>query len=296
MAAVATIRSFPAHWPEWAQQFPAELELPESAVSRAAPSVPGKFKAASPFEYETMWPYQEELFPCCCCAATLAMEDGVWTCQTTQREWIIISHEDPHWGNLNEADFAAMRAAETPEQRAAREAASAKADKERELDCEASKMSNYAQHVGIVSTRKVQGQFVQRKVPKPCKWLYLNEKAPRDQWRKNEKGEWCAPMVRKLTGSQCWAWEYVHPKTKQRMTPHKCDHLHPGEAGWDHHWDTDRTYNPHDGFAKFGAARGVVASAPSGGGAAAPAPKPAPAAKPKLTNQWAALGEDNSAW
>lgn len=292
MAAMMLMK-FPSHWPEWARELPAELVLPESSVSRAAPPPKDqKFMAASPFEYELLWPYQEKLFPCNCCAATLAMDEGIWTCQTTRREWVIISHEDPHWGNLNEADFAAMRAAETPEQRAAREAAEAKAYKDRELESEASKMHHYAQDVGIRSTRKVQGQFVQRKVQKACKWLYLNEKAPRDQWRKNEKGEWCAPMVRKLTGSQCWAWEYVHPKTKQRMTPHKCDHLHPGEDGWRVEWNTDRTFNPQDKFTQLGAARGVVA--PSGGGAAAPAPKPKPKPAPKPTNQWAAL--DNSAW
>ena len=288
---MAATMSFPSHWPEWARELPAELVLPDSPVSRAAaPPADEKLKAASPFEYETVWPYQEELFPCSCCSATLAMDDGVWTCQTDRREWVIISAHDPHWGNLNEADFAAMRAAETPEQRAAREAAEAKAERDRELDGEASKMSNYAQHVGIVSTRKVQGQFVQRKVQKACKWLYLNEAAPRSQWRKNEKGEWCAPMVRHLTGSQCWAWEYVHPKTKQRCAPHKCDHLHPGEPGWRAEWNRDRTFNPQGHFEQLGVMRGVAA--PSGGGAAAPPPKPKPAAKP--TNPWAAL--DNSAW
>lgn len=280
---MAATMTFPAHWPDWTREFPAELQLPDRHASPSQP-VGHRYPLTNPFQYDLVWAFQELQFPCNCCSATLATEEGVWTCQTTHREWAILGADEQNWGAVNEAEFAAMRAAETSLQRIVREAAEAKAEHDRELDGEASKMSSYAQHVGVLSTRKVQGQFIQRKVQKACKWLYLNEAAPRSQWRKNEKGEWCAPMVRKLTGSQCWAWEYVHPKTKQKMAPHKCDHLHPGEAGWRVEWNTDRAYNPQDPFTQLGAARGVAPSAPSAKPKTAPSP----------TNQWAAL--DNTAW
>jgi hypothetical protein len=36
--------------------------------------------------------------------------------------------------------------------------------------------------------------------------------------------------------AECWMWEYTHPKTKQRHTPHTCNCFHPGQKGWKDEW------------------------------------------------------------
>ena len=72
----------------------------------------------------------------------------------------------------------------------------------------AEKMNDIA-HMGLKRNEEV------KKKPVPCKWLYADESVPKSLWRKNEKGERCAPLAGHLTGAQCWAWEYVDPKTKQ---------------------------------------------------------------------------------
>jgi len=36
--------------------------------------------------------------------------------------------------------------------------------------------------------------------------------------------------------AECWAHEYVDPKTKQRKEPHTCNCFHPGQKGWKDEW------------------------------------------------------------
>lgn len=61
------------------------------------------------------------------------------------------------------------------------------------------------------------------KIMRPCKWMYMNEDGK--------------TYSQHITGAQCWAWEYVDPKTGKHETPHTCKHLHPNEFGWRDEWN-----------------------------------------------------------
>ncbi len=285
-----------------------------ATIAVAAPTG-GRMRLASPAEHNIFWEWNDDSFPCICCSPTDAMDGAHWLC-VSGREWIVVDDVlraegrrmvaeaaakglftlSPYelWADLVDEEFAARAAAETPAAKAARLAREAAEVRDRELTCEASKMASYGQHMKIVNTVGRGAAAHIHKSTGPCKWLYCNEKAPRAQWRKNEKGEWCAPQVKFVTGAQCWAWEYQDPKTKQFKKPHSCKYLHPGEPGWLEQWNTNRDYRPDRVADALGAMRGVVPSAAgSGGGAGAARPAVTkPAAKP--TNSFAAL--DNSAW
>jgi hypothetical protein len=204
------------------------------------------FAAASPFAYDLVWRWNEDKLPCACCPASQAMEYGLWTCSQTGREWLTLPADAELWADVGDAAIAAARAAETPQQRAAREAAEAAAEHERELDYEVGRMYGHAQLCGAKNAVRVKGsrEVVIRKNDRPCKWLYCDEKVPKSQWRKDENGTLCAPLRNALTGSQCWGHEFVNPKTGKLEKPHKCGHLHPGEAGWRAEWNKDRFFNP----------------------------------------------------
>jgi hypothetical protein len=171
--------------------------------------------------------------PCLC-------EDYGGICRCFERQkWPSYA---PLWGDeYAEAELAYFRS-ESPEAKEARLAADAAADAARDAAAEAYKMATYAEIQGIKNLRPT-GKGRERaigKQDKPCRWLYCNEAAPKSQWTKNAKGELCAPVMKALTGSQCWAHEYLDPKTKAMKKPHTCKHLHPGEDGWRSQWETDR--------------------------------------------------------
>ena len=257
------------------------------------------FAAASPFAVSPFWRYNDDAFPCVCCPASQAMEYGMWECASSQREWVILAPDAPLWADLVDADIAAQRAAETPEQRAARLAASATEEHERELDYEVGQMAGYAQMCAARNAVRVKEggrtKVVIRQVGKPCKWLYCDEKVPKSQWRKDENGKLCAPLRNYVTGSQCWAHEYVNPKTGRLEKPHKCAHLHPGQGGWMPEWEKNRAFTPQVAAAADALARARF------GAAAAPAPRAAAGG----TTVWMSArqsvqpkkqAEDNSAW
>ena len=177
--------------------------------------------------------------PCLC-------EDygGICRCFERQR-W---PFQTPLWGDeYAEAELEMLRN-ETPGAKAARLAADAAADAARETSAEAYKMAIYAEIQGVKNLRSVPGGRGRDrqigKIDSPCRWLYCNEAAPKSQWTINAKKELCAPVLKALTGSQCWAHEYLDPKSKQLKKPHTCKHLHPGEDGWRHEWDADRCWKP----------------------------------------------------
>ena len=158
----------------------------------------------------------------------------------------------PLWGDeAYEAELEYFRS-ESPLQKEARLAAEASAEAAAEASAEAFKMATYAQIQGVKNLRPT-GRGRERaigKQNKPCCGLYCDEKAPKSTWRKNAEGKLCAPMLKAITGSQCWAHEYVDPKTKALKKPHTCSMLHPGEDGWCAEWETDRNWAPSaaDGF------------------------------------------------
>jgi hypothetical protein len=60
------------------------------------------------------------------------------------------------------------------------------------------------------------------KIMEPCRFLYT----PSDN------------VFINTVCSECWAYEYTHPVTKQFITVHQCMRLHPGEEGWKDEWNT----------------------------------------------------------
>ena len=60
------------------------------------------------------------------------------------------------------------------------------------------------------------------KIMEPCRFLYT----PSDN------------VFVKTVCSECWAYEYTHPVTKQFVSVHQCLRLHPGEEGWKSEWNT----------------------------------------------------------
>ena len=228
------------------------------------------FTMASPFQHSVVWSWNEETFPCICCPPLQAVEYGIWTCVNYDRSWSVI--DGALWADQAEADIAAARAAETAEQRSKRLAAEQEQEQDLALTGESAKMASYGDMQKIVNTSssgKGKAKVMHlHKVTGPCKWLYCDEKAPKSQWRKNENGEWCAPVLKAVTGSQCWAWEYTDPKkftaefkrlksagqsdaaataAAKRFAhtiKHSCKFLHPGEDGWLAQWEKDRTYKP----------------------------------------------------
>ncbi len=221
---------------------------------------------ASPFQHSVVWSWNEEKFPCLCCSPLQAVEYGTWTCVNSDRAWRVV--DGTLWADEADAIIAAARAAETAEQRAKREQAEQAQEEDLVLTGESAKMASYAAMQKIVNTSGKGKAAHLVKVTGPCKWLYCDEKAPKSQWRKNENGEWCAPVLKSMTGSQCWAWEYTDPKkftaefkrlkgmgqsdaaataaaTRFAHTiKHSCKFLHPGEEGWMSQWEKDRSYKP----------------------------------------------------
>ena len=225
------------------------------------------------------WPCQ-----CCDAPRALDHEDGYWICDNQQRTWRVLNTpfnpDSPHapeqccggchihslitdeiiqlqhaeitglyWGDLLLANEYEAQVAETPEQRAERLKAEQTKEFERALAIRASDMERYARLKAQTNTEMIKagnGKKVPviRKILEPCKWLYLDESAPKDQWRIIRDGKKEPPYRRYLTGAMCWAWEYIDPKTKNRVVKHTCDHQHPGEKDWHDEWNTDSQWRP----------------------------------------------------
>ena len=112
-----------------------------------------------------------------------------------------------------------------------------------EIESKAFVMKNHAEKMGVVSKMGVKRGEKSRKIQRPCKWLYCDESAPKSQWRRGEDGKLCAPSTGHVA-SECWAWEYVEPKSKVKKAPHTCPYLHPGEEGWCSQWLNNKNYDP----------------------------------------------------
>ena len=241
-------------------------------------------------------PFVEADAPTCDCCAPLAE----WVC-VAHRQWAAVEavsrlpngllwlDELANWANLVDQEEAARLAAESAAARAARLAAEEAARQERLASCESSIMASYADFQKsrntVVIGKGRDRETVLRKNGGPCKWLYCDEAA---------KKNGVAPYRNKLTGSQCWAWEYLDPKTKTWKRPHTCAHLHPGEEGWLPQWNTDRTFRPDRVAEGLAALRGVPT---------APAARPAAPARPAMRpadmagGGWTEVGrKERSAW
>jgi len=186
------------------------------------------------------WAFNENNTPCRCCNPSEAIEYGMWTCSASGCYWIISDGPVASWADIAEEDEARL----TDAQIKAKAAAAAEETRLRILTAEASRMFNYAEEQKILNMKGKGQKRAIGKVNEPCRWLYCDEKAHASQWTVNAKGERCAPVRMALTGAECWAHEYHHPKTKALAKPHTCKRLHPGEAGWLDIWNTNRTHKP----------------------------------------------------
>jgi len=112
------------------------------------------------------------------------------------------------WGSYMEEQERRALAAETEEQKAARLKKERAISEQQELSAASLIMKTHAEILGLKRAKKKNT---------PCKWLFFDE---------NTKSK-----TNKIV-SECWAFEYTDPKTKQKKTPHTCPFLHPGEKGW----------------------------------------------------------------
>jgi hypothetical protein len=231
------------------------------------------FRKASSATYDFRWVFSDDVedFPCRCCSPIVAMRDNQWFCDSHDRSWLIVEELEPSWADLVDADEAEAEARMTAADRLARAKREAAAEREAELSCEANRMFRYAEDQKLLNSRGKGKQRHIDKVDAPCKFLYCDEKAPKSQWTTNAKGDRCAPLRKALTGSQCWAHEYTHPKTGAVIKPHTCKRLHPNEDGWRDQWDMDRNYRHDETADRFASLRGIAHTAHS-------APRPRPSA------------------
>lgn len=211
-----------------------------------------------------------EQTPCECCHPALALEDEYWECVQTGQKWPILDAEpsaeeaksilrdfalkrilsdDGLWGDITLDLETALLNLESATETAARLAKAAQVAEEARLHAEATAMSVYTRKMAEAAMRGVKMGQGPKKLDKPCKWCCGKEAA-----ESKKKGE---PI-------QCWAWEYVDPKTKQRKTPRTCMYQHPGEAGWHKEWETNPSFKPDTTGAALGALRGVQPQKQSG--------------------------------
>jgi hypothetical protein len=148
------------------------------------------------------------------------------------------------WHSVNEASLREMEASLTSQQKAEKAEKALVEEVEKALALEANRMFKYAEEQKHLNSKGKGRERHIDKVDAPCKWLYCNEAAPKSLWTTNSKGERCAPLLKGLSGSQCWAHEYQDPKSKAWIKPHTCKRLHPNEDGWRDEWNTDRCFSP----------------------------------------------------
>jgi len=117
------------------------------------------------------------------------------------------------WANINDMEFERIEAAMTPEEREHRieelatEAACRRIEQEALIRAQYARSSKERALIGVKRGQKPV------KIQLPCKWV-----------------------IGEFAGQECWAWEYMDPKSGKRECPHTCQRLHPGEAGWNPDW------------------------------------------------------------
>lgn len=224
---------------------------------------------------DSSWVFKTTDFPCTCCDAPRAMDhmDGYWHCDQQKKTWLVLdeffssidehsveqcvgdciyhplvdplifslSHSDAFnicWGDLIIIENTSDSESSMPQID----------DNIRYLSIKASEMERYARLKQQMNTEVVKSErgkiYRIRKISEPCKWLYLDEKAPKCDWRRTRDGKMEPPYRRYLTGAECWAFEYHDPKTNILVKKHTCDHLHPGEEGWCSEWAKDSKWRP----------------------------------------------------
>ncbi len=216
--------------------------------------------------------------PCRCCSPIDAIEGNgdIWACYKSERAWLIVNEAPdmslPHpielcdgdhcpfhrlqtpelasftqavtsgmsWGDLSYEDEQLALAAETPAQKAAREAKLRKAEYEAKLRLEAARMERETELVELRAKMGLKRGEAPRKASIPCKKLYSCV---------GDKSTGGAKPTTMHVSSECWAWEYTDPRDKKKKCPHKCPWIHPGEEGWHEEWMKNRTWKAPTGAA-----------------------------------------------
>lgn len=108
-----------------------------------------------------------------------------------------------------------------------------KAQEERAI--EAMRQQNIEDKVAMESRRNLKRKEVVVKKNIPCSRLYSCE---------GDKNTGGAKPTTMYVSSECWSHERVCPKSGRLLTPHCCPWQHPGEEGWNPHWNRNRLWRP----------------------------------------------------
>jgi len=100
---------------------------------------------------------------------------------------------------------------------------------------EAMRQQQIAEKVAVESRRNLKRQETVVKKNIPCSRLYSCE---------GDKSSGGAKPTTMYVSSECWSHERTCPKTGRLLTPHCCPWQHPGEEGWNPHWNRNRLWRP----------------------------------------------------
>lgn len=151
------------------------------------------------------------------------------------------------WGTIFESDIEEMDARAQAEWAALDHAALKAADA---AAAAARRQSLIEEKVAVEARRNLKrGETVEKKHC-PCARLYSCV---------GDKRTGGAKPTTKHVSSECWSHERICPITGALLKPHKCPWLHPGEAGWQNQWSTDRLWKPVVAPTRF---ENLVAAAP----------------------------------
>jgi hypothetical protein len=212
------------------------------------------------------WVDNDVDYPCSCCYHLHAIDSNYeyWECNETGRKWFILDEEPdlskPHsdeicsgnckyhplmtcevmvlthpehyntsWGDFEEECDKYIKSLETTAETAARVVREEEERKREEVETEVRKREAYAMKmatIGSVGQRPAAATtaILTPKKQFPCKYFIGKERE--ESVKKGEKPE-------------CWAWEYIDPKTKKLIIKHTCPYIHPGQAGWNDEWITN---------------------------------------------------------
>jgi hypothetical protein len=153
---------------------------------------------------------------------------------------IAIFVEGRSWYSLVVEDEAEVASKETLDQKLARKNKEAAEEALKALSIASYEMQTHADLMAIKARHGLKKTEAAKKIQKPCKWLYCDEKAPKI---KGKDGKLFSPST-SCVMSECWAYEYLDPKTKTKKKPHTCPYLHPNEEGWCNEWLKNKLFDP----------------------------------------------------
>jgi hypothetical protein len=224
-----------------------------------------------------IWVFNEDSFPCKCCNPAVAMDDGKWTCLTTNVSWLVVDEQPdltkPHepcvcdgscgdkfhkglyltfayadvigltWGDLywlwSREELSQLSPEEIAKRNAEEAERQAREEAQKELESLSSKLAEKARNHEIKAHYKCNKG---KKENYPCKYLYSCV---------GERKTGGAKPTTLHISSECWSHSYTDPLTGQRIEKHACWNLHPGEEGWCKEWETNRLYKPELTFQRI---------------------------------------------